>query len=684
MKKFYFLFRKFILVSLLIGYCLPAFSRDPSLYDFTFLPHQWLTMPDGVKLSVSYWIPKAKSPDERFPVVLEALPYRKDDSRYTTDYPIQAYFARHGIAIARLDLRGTGSSKGITPDREYSDQELSDLYEVIEQLAQKPFSNGHVGMQGKSWGAFNAIMMAMKQPPHLEGILVAHGSQDLYANDIHNIDGALHLDIFTIEIDVDNILPRSPDYVINQSYFTDRFDQKPWIFNYLEHQQDGSFWEKDRSLQTNYNAIKIPVFAFASLLDGYRDYAIDIMDHVKSPTRLAMGPQNHAWPDSPPGPTYEWKQLAVRWWQQLLNNREEEIWKDPKAIIFMRESVPPNVNLENTPGEYWSSPWPINASSMKLYPQQNGTLSLQQGKPATHSLKYIPSVGKGILNWWGETTPDMRPADQGTLIYDSAPMTKDIYLMGKPIANLIVSANAPLAHWMVRLEDVNPDGSVSFITGGLINGSHRVSRQSPQPIINGEKFNITIPMHFTTWKFAKGHKIRFIVTNAQFPLAWPTPYKMTTTLDVGRASQIDLPLVEKTLLPAPNLPKVEKDEPAPHATDLHTTSLTPFTVSRDNKGNTTASAKEAYTVKVHGVIYQCDYSASYRVNDHHPENASFIGKGIDTVNISAQHRTIRVESTIQVESDKAYFHTRVIRKIFENGKLLRTRSWQENIPRNLQ
>lgn len=655
-------------------------------YDFTYVPNQWITMPDGVKLSVSYWIPKAKFIGERFPVVLEALPYRKDDSHYTTDYPLQAYLARHGIVGVRLDLRGTGSSQGVTPDREYDDHELTDIPIVIESIAAKPWSNGNVGMQGKSWGAFNSIMIAMQRPPHLKGIFIAHGSQDLYANDIHNIDGALHLDIFTIEIDVDNILPATPYYKIDKNYFADRFDQEPWIFTFLKHQQDDAFWETHRSLKNNFSAINIPIFAVASLLDGYRDYAIDMLNHVKSPMLVAMGPQNHAWPNAAPGPRYEWRQQSVRFWQQTLNGKDTGILQEPNFLVYMREAVPPNVNLEHTPGHYWAKQWPIKDTVIKEFLlQADGSLNDTKGKAVVHSLKYTPSTGKGILNWWGETTPNMKPADKGSLVYDSPIQTRDLYLLGNPAVTLEVSANAPLADWIVRLEDVNPDGKVSFITGGLINGAHRLSRTKPEALPINKNIIINIPLHFSSWKFAKGHKIRLAISNAQFPMVWPTPYKMTTTLTVGNGkSKLFLPLVSKDQAASPTLPALEPDDVTPSAKELASTSLTPFTISHDKEGNTIATAIEAYTAEIHGNIYKTDYKAIYKVNDQQPAKASFIGIGIDRVNMLKAKRNIKVESTITVNSDDKYFHTQVIRKISLNGKILKVKKWNESIPRYYQ
>jgi hypothetical protein len=51
---------------------------DPT-YDFV-VETGWLTMADGVRLAVDYCRPTQRSADETFPIVLEALLYRKDDS----------------------------------------------------------------------------------------------------------------------------------------------------------------------------------------------------------------------------------------------------------------------------------------------------------------------------------------------------------------------------------------------------------------------------------------------------------------------------------------------------------------------------------------------------------------------------------------------------------------------------
>jgi hypothetical protein len=75
---------------------------------------------------------------------------------------------------------------------------------------------------------------------------------------------------------------------------------------------------------------------------------------------------------------------------------------------------------------------------------------------------------------------------------------------------------------------------------------------------------------------------------------------------------------------------------------------------------------------------------TYQVNDLNPAVASFFGEGEDKIHILKKNRLVTLKASIQILSDKHYFYTTVIRRLFENGKLIRTRTWKERIPRDFQ
>ncbi len=90
-------------------------------------------MSDGAKLGARLWLPESDS-GEKIPAILEYIPYRKDDYSALRDSTTIAWFANHGYACLRVDMRGSGSSDGIMLD-EYTDQEIEDGVDVINWIA---------------------------------------------------------------------------------------------------------------------------------------------------------------------------------------------------------------------------------------------------------------------------------------------------------------------------------------------------------------------------------------------------------------------------------------------------------------------------------------------------------------------------------------------------------------------
>jgi len=92
-----------------------------------------ITATDGEFLAGTLYLPDPAQHPTPWAAVLEALPYRKDDITESYRATYQRYAAA-GLAVLRLDLRGTGSSSGIATD-EYPDVERTDLRSAIEWLA---------------------------------------------------------------------------------------------------------------------------------------------------------------------------------------------------------------------------------------------------------------------------------------------------------------------------------------------------------------------------------------------------------------------------------------------------------------------------------------------------------------------------------------------------------------------
>ena len=276
-----------------------------------------IPMADGVRLAADLWMPTGAKEGTRFPVLLEYLPYRKTEARGDR-YGLYAYFVKRGYVVARVDIRGTGNSEGRLIPYEYSDIEQVDGEAVIAWLARQPFANGAVGLFGISWGGFNAIHMAMRNPPALKAIIAVDATDDLYQDDVHFMDGGMHVDSWEMSMDLANAMPGAPDYRIDDALFRDRFDTPPWMLTYKHQQRDGPFWDRT-ALNKRYEAIRIPTFVIGGWYDGYRDAVPRMLEHLKAPVKAMIGPWSHCWPhDSYPKPGMEWRREAVRWFDQWL------------------------------------------------------------------------------------------------------------------------------------------------------------------------------------------------------------------------------------------------------------------------------------------------------------------------------------------------------------------------------
>ncbi len=144
-------------------------------------------MRDGIKVALTTYLPEGAG---RFPVVVESVPYRKDDDCYARDWQNYLYLAERGIAGVRIDIRGTGASEGIITD-EYTAAEMADTVEILDWAAAQPWSNGNVGMWGISWGGFSSLQTAMLQPEPLKAIMPVHATHDRFATDVHYAGGSV-------------------------------------------------------------------------------------------------------------------------------------------------------------------------------------------------------------------------------------------------------------------------------------------------------------------------------------------------------------------------------------------------------------------------------------------------------------------------------------------------------------
>ena len=667
--------------------CFDAFGGEPPTpptYGVR-MEQAWIPMTDGIRLAATLYRPDGAKAGEKFPALLEYLPYRKDDGTAAGDYPKHAYFARRGYVSVRVDIRGFGASEGGPPEREYSEQEQADGERVIAWLAHQPWSNGSVGMFGISWGGFTALQMAMRHAPGLKAILAVDATAELFHDDVHYIDGIAHVDEFELNMDMAEGWTGAPDYTLDEKVLGPRFETPPWSLLYLKHQRDGSFWrDRVRPLKE----ITIPSFLIGGLLDGYRDNVTDMLMQASGPVKAIVGPWNHTFPnDAVPGPQIEWRNEAVRWFDHWLKGRDTGVERDPRLVIYLQRWHPPDPGLESVPGEWRREDvWPPKqAQPSTLFLQPDHSLARTAAAPERHQLKYVPSIGVEAGFWWGELLSDVRPVDAFSLVYDSAPLGEDVAILGRPHAWLRASATAPLADWIARLSDVAPDGTVTQITGAGMNGAQRDSMSEPRDLEPGKVYSLDIEMHLTSWVFPKGHRIRVAVSNALWPMMLPTPYSMTTSLELGggEGSRVVLPVVPEHGAAPPAFSPPEASE---ERADIKAEGFPwpgEWTVERDEASHKTTVHWKGQESAEYPWGKEIDYEhLTYDADDAHPEICSARGEAESVFTL--KDRTLTWRGHLLVTTDRKNFYYTYTRELLKDGKIFKSKTWQETIARDHQ
>ena len=495
----------------------------------------------GTRLATTLYLPAVDAP---VPCLLEALPYRKDDltAHYRPEYV--RFAGDHGYAVARVDVRGTGSSTGIAVD-EYPAQEQADLVEVIDWLADQPWCDGAVGMFGTSYSGFNALQVAAARPPGLRAIVAIYATDDRYTDDVHYYGGSKKwLDLLDYELYMVamNALPPVPDRFGAgwRDAWRDRLDAaEPWLLRWLAEQHDGPYW-RHGSLRPDYDRIACPVFLVAGWADGYTNTSlrtVAALDRAGVPHRLLLGPWSHAsTATSIPGPRIDLVPEMVRWFDRWLRGADNGVDTDPPITVFVRHSSPPAPLLDAYRGAWRNEPaWPPARGRVEALGLGGGIVT-HRVRPDVGVAAWLSCAGHGP---YGLPT-DQAADDARSVVWEWPGHGRE--LLGHPVLRVRVAADQPVAGVAARLCDVARDGSSTLITRGWLNLTHRAGHTSPVPLEPDAFVVAELELEVTSWRFDPGHVLRLAVAGTEWPNVMAPPAPVTLRIDRS-ASQLRLPVV---------------------------------------------------------------------------------------------------------------------------------------------
>ncbi|MCH6264944.1 CocE/NonD family hydrolase [Neobacillus citreus] len=517
------------------------------------IEHVWIPMSDGTRLSAKIWLPE-DAEQQPVPAILEYIPYRKNDFTALRDSIRHPYFAGHGYASIRVDMRGAGDSEGILYD-EYLPQEQEDALDVLSWIAEQPWSTGAAGMIGKSWGGFNGLQVAARRHPALKAIITLCSTDDRYADDVHYMGGCvLASDMlwWASTMLVYNGRPADPEVVGEtwRSSWLERLEKTPpFVEEWMKHQRRDAYW-KHGSVCENYADIDIPVFAVGGWADGYTNAILRLLEGLPGPRKGLIGPWAHEYPEvAVPGPAIGFLQEALRWWDYWLKGIDTGIMEEPMLRAWMQESVPPQVDYEERSGRWVAeTAWPSPAiEPMDFWLDEKRMSELVPGEKQEILVSSVQQHGLYSGVWCpfgqpGDLASDQRLEDGLSVCFTTEPLMEPVEILGFPEVTVELASDRPNALLAVRLCDIAPDGASTLVSWGMLNLTHRDSNEFPTPLVPGERYTVTVKLNAIGHVLPEGHRWSVALSPTYWPHAWPSPEPVTLKVFTGEKTRVTLPV----------------------------------------------------------------------------------------------------------------------------------------------
>jgi len=652
---------------------------------------------DGTRLSCRIWLPQDAAADP-VPAIVEHLPYRKRDGTVARDALTHPYFAGHGYACIRVDMRGNGDSAGLMED-EYTATELDDACAVIAWARAQPWCTGKVGMIGISWGGFNGLQVAALRPEGLEAVVTICTSADRFADDIHTKGGCQLTANLAWATQMLAYSARPPDPAVVgprwREMWLERLEHQPFLLEpWLAHQRRDGYW-RHGSVCEDWGAIKAAVLAVGGWHDGYRNTPAKLVENLRAPAKAIVGPWNHKYPHfAAPGPAIGFLQEAVRWWDRWLRGNSNGIEQEPKLRVWMQESVKPAPQYAEMPGRWVAEDaWPSSRIEPRTLWLNAVGLRRTAAEPEELLLKSPQTCGLRGGEWCafgaeGEMPRDQRPDDGFSLEFDSRPLGDRTEILGAPRLRLKLRADHPQANLCARLCDVAPDGSSLRVSYTVLNLTHRNGHEFPEALEPGEFFEATLELNDIAHAFPAGHRIRVALSSAYWPTIWPSTSEDVLGIVSGESS-LELPVRPPVDSDAALRPFEPPDmAAAPTVNRLRThrfqrrleTDLTTNVLRYELDGS---EFDDASLVHLEEIDLEVGYTLNkrYSIQENDPLSAVEI---IEQRAVLARGDwQVRLALSMSLTADAEQFHLKGDLRTEERGRPFADRSFDVSVPRKL-
>ena len=459
------------------------------------------------QISLAYWRPKVPS-GMKVPVIAEFGPYFGETSASTPDVSqpgswlgvsVIQNLLPHGFAFAQVSVTGTGNSNHCMDLMGFAEQE--GINAAVEWLATQEWSNGNVGMIGKSYDGSTPWQAAMYGNEYLKTIVPIsgligvrelmwkNGSSEARAPFMHNVVYGSYG--YEADKEEQNLQNACPDYLASSLY-----GGEAYVFGGSE---VSGYWDEryflDRVLENYRGSVYI--------VQGFHDWNVD--PHMAVPVintlldtgieaKVLLGQWDHDYPDRPdyqkqrsdPGRgseaypqmvRFDWMQDLLEWFTYYLQE------KGPKPSLYME--------IQNNRGE-----WRVE----ERYPAKDSrVIEMPLGG---NNLTLVSESALGTSVYPGmEATNDQ-------VVFETNVFTSDFRFGGLPQLHLDVTPAGPGGSIYALMEDCSADNECIHIGHAIMDLRYHEGGTEYQNVIPGVTIRAKMEFFAMDVLIPEGHNIK--------------------------------------------------------------------------------------------------------------------------------------------------------------------------------
>ena len=459
------------------------------------------------QISLAYWRPKVPS-GMKVPVIAEFGPYFGETSASTPDVSqpgswlgvsVIQNLLPHGFAFAQVSVTGTGNSNHCMDLMGFAEQE--GINAAVEWLATQEWSNGNVGMIGKSYDGSTPWQAAMYGNEYLKTIVPIsgligvrelmwkNGSSEARAPFMHNVVYGSYG--YEADKEEQNLQNACPDYLASSLY-----GGEAYVFGGSE---VSGYWDERYFLDRVVENYRGSVY----IVQGFHDWNVD--PHMAVPVintlldtgieaKVLLGQWDHDYPDRPdyqkqrsdPGRgseaypqmvRFDWMQDLLEWFTYYLQE------KGPKPSLYME--------IQNNRGE-----WRVE----ERYPAKDSrVIEMPLGG---NNLTLVSESALGTSVYPGmEATNDQ-------VVFETNVFTSDFRFGGLPQLHLDVTPAGPGGSIYALMEDCSADNECIHIGHAIMDLRYHEGGTEYQNVIPGVTIRAKMEFFAMDVLIPEGHKIK--------------------------------------------------------------------------------------------------------------------------------------------------------------------------------